>query len=140
MSAGNVLLFILRWIAFLPVGLLLAAILQFIPPFVIQFLSINKVGDMSLMQLLIAIVIVLFAMGLIPLWHYGVALVPMLCARVIAPNRKIAAIILGTLVLSVQLWAMFTCWISKEWAYLAFNGWFAVWFLGGTIGAYADDE
>jgi len=130
----------LRWLAFIPIGIALAGLLQFIPPFMAQFLSINKVGDLSLMQLLIVIVVILFAMGLVPLWHYGVALVPMLCSRVIAPNRQIAAIILGTLVLAGQLWTLFVCWASSSWGYFAYNVWFGLWFLGGTIAAYMEDE
>lgn len=132
---------ILRWLLFLPIGLLVGAVLESIPILAFRFAATVELR-FTLLTLIIGLVFAPFLTSLVALWFYGVFLTPMLACGIIAPTPKIASVIFGTLFLSFQVLTLFS-WLfdgQTGWALIIFKALFSLWLMGGIIAAHGKNR
>lgn len=127
----------IRWVAFLPIGYVLAGLLYAIPIFAAAYAMSYKV-EMTLFSIVIAVFLVSIALALINFWFVGVYSVPVLACGLIAPNNKIASVIYGTLYVFGQLQIFFLP--EKNWWVIIYAGVFSIVHFVGIVSAYNNDE
>lgn len=131
---------ILRWLFFLPIGFLLAGILQMLPPLAVEWARGFR-PEISFLTIVLAVIAVSILGTVCWLWFAAVVMSPVLASRIIAPHRKIAAVIFGTLFCLFQ--ALFVLRVFLEggsWVYLGYQLLFAGLTIAGIIVAYKDDD
>lgn len=136
----------LRWVAFLPVGVVLVTILQALPTMVVNlavYLIVRWELKLNFLTGLLAVVMLclICPMILFYTWFPWLYKTPVLSCAIIAPNNKIASVIFGALFCIFQGWYLLslfteaTFWIFR-WYQLAFTG----IVLAGTVASYQDEQ
>ncbi len=83
---------VLRWIVFLPIGVVLASVLQSIPPLAVVFAA-SWHPQFSFLILILGVIAVSILGTLATLWFAASLYTPVLVCRFIAPNHRVAAIV-----------------------------------------------
>jgi hypothetical protein len=129
-----------RWILFLPVGLLAAALLESIPIFAFQFAA-NYELRFTLLTVIVTIFVSAFVLGGIAYWFAGVVLLPTLACGRIAPTPKVASVMFGTLFCffqGVTLWGMVRG--EAGWGIITYKIVFSVLLVIGIVVTHTADE
>lgn len=85
----------LRWIIFIPIGMILVSWLETLPPRVVIYAMSTK-PEFNYLTLIIGIFVVSILGTIFFLWLFLICASVTLSCNVIAPNGKIASIIFGT--------------------------------------------
>lgn len=130
----------LRWLAFLPIGLIAIYFLQVLPVVAFEFARTTELANVTLLGLIIAGFVVTTGLGLLIAWNWTLFFIPFVVCRWIAPNRKIASVILGTAVLGPKL--LYLVWINWQsgLVFLAYQLWCTFWIGCGIVVAYNDED
>lgn len=89
---NNPFLKLLRWLAFIPIGLILANILLVIP-IKLFHLCFPITVNPPIVRYLVAFFVVMVGLGILYYWAAGSFMVSVLVCRWIAPNRRIASVL-----------------------------------------------
>ena len=128
-----------RWVLFLPIGIIAAALLESIPIIAFQ-VAANVELRFTLLTLIVGIFVATLVFSALAYWFIAVFAVPSLACSRIAPNPKVASVIFGTLFVlfqGVTLWGMIRG--ETGWGIIAYKIMFSVLLLGGTVMAYIGD-
>jgi len=87
---------LLRWIIFLPIGFVLTAVLQVIPPQILELVKAN-IPESTLLTIVGAVLAVPILIILGWVWILGVLMTPYLNCGIIAPSNRAPAVIYGML-------------------------------------------
>jgi hypothetical protein len=130
----------IRWLVFLPIGCVLVAILQALPPLAVRLASGYK-PEFSCLVLLLAIVAAGMLIPICSMWFMGVWMTPYLSCRLIAPNHKVGSVIFGTLFCLFQGIFILTLFGGDySWVEILYQILFTAIVIGGTVAAYKDSD
>lgn len=87
---------LIRWLLFIPIGYLLACILQTLPPLAFALAWGWKL-EFNFFVLIVAVIAVSFLTSICVFWCACVYLTPYLSCKIIAPDNKVGSVIFGTL-------------------------------------------
>lgn len=131
---------VLRWILFLPVAFICLALLQVFPLVVIAAAHSIELR-FTLLTLILGIIAASILVSLVGVWFAGVFATPVLACSVIAPNKRIASVIFGTLFVPLQgLNAIGDIVRHEPWLEVAYQIGFLILVLVGTIAAYQTED
>ena len=132
---------VLRWILFLPVGLVAASVLEVIPIFSYRFASTVELR-FTLLTLIIGIVVVSFLFTFVLLWFMGVFFTPTLSCSLIAPTPKVASVIFGTLFVLFQALTLLPMFVTDDtgWGIIIYKILFSLLLIGGVVASYSQAD
>lgn len=132
---------VLRWIFFLPVSFLAAAILEAIPIFAYGYAA-NLELKFTLLTLIIGIICASLLFALIWFWFAGVCFTPMITCGLIAPTPKVASVIFGTAFVLLQGLSLLALILSERigWGVIIYKILFSILLIAGTVATYCERE
>jgi len=131
----------LRWVLFLPVGLLVAALLESVPIFAYRYAASVELR-FTLLTLIIGIIVVSLLFTVSVHWLIAVFFTPKLSCGLIAPTPKIAAVIFGTLFLLFQRRTLLSMVLGGQtgWGIIIYKALFSLLLMGGVVATYAEES
>ena len=131
---------LLRWLVFLPIGLFLTVILQGLPPGAVGLARAYK-PEFNFLTIIIAIIVVSFLGIFLSLWLACVWMTPFLSCTLIAPNKKVALVIFGTIFCLFQGEFMLSLLSDgTSWIFFTYQLSFSGLLIGGIVLAYKEEE
>ncbi|MBW7893815.1 MAG: hypothetical protein H3C27_01775 [Opitutaceae bacterium] len=132
---------ILRWVLFLPVGLLVSALLESIPIFAYRYAA-NVELRLTLLTLIIGVIVVSMLFTVLVYWFIGVFFTPKLSCGMIAPTPKIASVIFGTLFVLFQGLTLLGMVLGDQtgWGIIIYKSLFSLLLMGGVVATYVEES
>jgi len=126
---------ILRWIVFLPIGFVAAAVLETIPLLAYRFASTFDL-KLTLLTLVIGIIVASATFTLFMFWLMAVFLVPGIACQKVAPHAQIASVIFGTLFVLFRGISLVSLWTHVGWGTITYKVVFSAILFAGIVVAY----
>jgi hypothetical protein len=129
---------VLRWIAFLPVGVVLASVLQSIPPLVVVFAASWR-PQFSFLILILGLIVLSVLGTLAWFWVMASFFTPVLACRVIAPNHRVAAVVFATLSVLCEGSFILRLVGDTPWLLVIYHIVFTIILVAGCVMAYKEE-
>jgi hypothetical protein len=129
---------VLRWIVFLPIGVVLASVLQSIPPLAVV-LAASWHPHFSFLILILGLIALSILGTLAWFWFMASLFTPVLACRVIAPNHRVAAVVFPTLSILYEGSFILRLVGDTPWLLVIYHVIFTIILVAGCVVAYKQE-